>query len=258
MSGLVKYYTNSKIAHIVLNKPNKLNSLCRDMVTCLVEALKTANNDPEVKVIILSAEGKSFCAGGDLEEMNELSHPNEIVDWMKHASTLTKTMTEIDKYIISAVQGYSAGAGFSIVLASDFVIAENSSKFTSSFTKVGLIPDLGLMKLLSERVPLALAKEWISFGRVITAEEAMSRGIINRVVADNVVKHSIEFSGYLVMGPPISNKFVKYYLNNANFFTQETAIMQENLIQSILLQTEDHKEGLAAFFEKRIPVFKGK
>lgn len=258
LSKLVKYETDEKIAHIILNKPEKLNSLCNEMVKELIFAFQCAEEDGNIHVIILSAEGKSFCAGGDIQTMQKLSGPYETMEWMKEATALMETMVKLDKFIVSAVHGYAAGAGFSIVLASDLVIADRNAKFALSFTNIGLIPDLGLMKLLAERIPLPLAKEWITSAAVISAEELEQRGLINQVTDGTVVEKAMEYCQFLVNGPPISNKYVKYFLNHVDSFHQDTALIQEGLIQTLLLQTEDHQEGVKAFYEKRPPAFKGK
>ncbi|MFK9116914.1 enoyl-CoA hydratase/isomerase family protein [Peribacillus frigoritolerans] len=258
MSDLVKYEVKDSIAHIVLNKPDKLNSLSSEMVKAILEILRQAEESVDVRVIILSSEGRSFCAGGDLDTLKTLNDSIEIANWMKQASSVTEAIMNINKFVVSAVHGHAAGAGFSLALASDFIVADRSAKFSLSFKNVGLIPDLGLMKLLSERVSLPIVKEWIVSGQTISADEGYKRGIINRITDKPVVEEAILFSKSIVEGPPISNQYVKYLLNRIGSIDYETALFQENLIQSLLLQSKDHKEGLAAFFEKRQPTYIGK
>ncbi|HZG72970.1 MAG TPA: enoyl-CoA hydratase/isomerase family protein [Chondromyces sp.] len=257
MSELIKMRVENQLGHIVLNRPDKLNSLSSELIEAVKTALKEMDQNREVKAIILSAEGRSFCAGGDIDTMRNLEHVSEIAKWIELASSLSKALIESDKYVISAVHGFAAGAGFSVALASDFIIADKEAKFALSFTNIGLIPDLGLIKSLSERVPLAIAKEWISSGKVITAEEAYSKGIVNRIAEGNVVEEAIKFADFIIKGPQVSNKYVKYLLNHSKDLHLEAAFMQENIIQALLLQTQDHKEGISAFFEKRVPDFKG-
>ncbi|WP_027416133.1 enoyl-CoA hydratase/isomerase family protein [Aneurinibacillus terranovensis] len=257
LSNHINICIENQMGHITLNRPEKLNSLSLDLVESLIESLKRFERDPEVKVIVLSGAGKAFCAGGDLETMRSFSSAIDMANYIQTTSNLTKTIIELDKYVISAVQGFAAGAGFSIALASDFIVADRAAKFALSFMNIGLIPDLGLINLLSERVPLPVAKEWITSGKVIAAEEAMAKGIINKIAEGDLLEETIEFSKFLLKGPPLSNKFVKYLLNHANHLSWKTSFMQENMIQTLLLQTEDHKEGLQAFFEKRVPEFKG-
>ena len=153
------------IGFIRLNRPEKLNSLSSDLVESFTQNLESLGKNENVKVIIVSGEGKGFCAGGDLETMKNLSQANDKLKYMQKASALTKTILNLDKYVVSAVHGFAAGAGYSLALASDFIVANRSAKFGLSFVNVGVIPDLGLMKLLSERVPISLAKEWILSGK---------------------------------------------------------------------------------------------
>jgi len=257
MSEPIIVRLENSIAHIVLNRPQKLNSLSIDLIEALTKTLTSMEKNDEVKVIMLSGEGKAFCAGGDLDTMKGLTESINIFKYMEAATNLTKLMLNLDKYVISAVHGFVAGAGFSIALASDFIVADHSAKFGLSFVNVGLIPDLGLMKLLSKRLPIGLAKEWIVSGKVVTAEEAKTWGIINRIAEKDLLEETIAFSQLVLQGPPVSNKFVKYMLNHAVESNWESVWMQENMIQTFLLQTKDHQEGLQAFFEKRVPEFKG-
>lgn len=248
----------NRIGHIILNRPDKLNALSKEMVEQVIHSLNTLLQDDAIKAIIVSGNGKAFCAGGDIESMKNLSDANEIVKWIDFVSGLSKKLMDMDKYVIAAVHGYAAGAGFSIALAMDFIIADEDAKFALSFTNIGLIPDLGLIKLLTERVSPPIAKEWISSGKVISAQEAYSNGIINRITEGSVVDEAFKFAEFIVKGPSISNKYVKYLVNHVGELHKETAFMQENMIQTMLLQTQDHREGIAAFFEKREAQFTGK
>jgi 2-(1,2-epoxy-1,2-dihydrophenyl)acetyl-CoA isomerase len=257
MNEFVDIKVEEGIGHIVLNRPNKLNALSRELVEELREALLALEKNHDVKVILLSGSGKSFCAGGDIDSMKKLKNQAEAAEWVEFVSGLTRQILELNKYVIAAVHGYAAGAGFSLALACDFIVAEKGAKFALSFSNIGLIPDLGLIKLLSERVSPPLAKEWISTGKIITAEEASSYQMINRLAEGNVVREAETFAEFIVNGPSVANKYVKYLVNTAPSLHHETALMQENTIQAILLQTDDHKEGVSAFFEKRKASFIG-
>lgn len=259
MTSLVEVTIKDSIGLITMNRPEKLNALSKPLVGGISLALDELSKNEQVKVIILSGEGKSFSAGGDIESISKMESPYDAVNWIDYVSGLSQKMMNLDKYIIAAVHGYAAGAGFSLALAADFIIADCDAKFALSFTNIGLIPDLGLIKLLSERVSPPIAKEWISSGKVITAEEALAHGIINRIVTNqSVVEGAIQFAEFIVKGPGVSNKYVKYLVNHVNELHKETAFKQENIIQAMLLQTEDHKEGIASFFEKREPNFRGR
>ncbi len=258
MTDAVKYEKKESIAFISMNRPEKRNALSIEMANGFVEALKDAESDPAIKAVIISGEGKIFSAGGDLEVLHTLDNSVKIMEYMKQAMEIIQVIRELDKYVISAVHGFAAGAGFSIAVAADFIVAKKDAAFVCSFTNVGIIPDLGLLKKLTDNLPSAVAKEWISSGRPVPAEEAYHRGIVNKVTEGDVLEAAIEYAGFLVNGPPLANKFVKHMVNHADEWSSGTNDLQETAIQTLLLQSEDNKEGIQAFFEKRKPAFKGK
>jgi 2-(1,2-epoxy-1,2-dihydrophenyl)acetyl-CoA isomerase len=256
MSKLVEVKVNKQIGHIILKRPDKLNALSRELVEEIIYSLEEHSKNPDVKAIILSGSGKAFCAGGDIDTMQNITSASESANWVEYVSGLSKKLMDIDKYVIAAVHGYAAGAGFSIALASDFIVADQDAKFALSFTNIGLIPDLGLIKKLAERLSAPLVKEWISSGKILTADEAESRGLINRIAKGDVIAEAEKFADFIVRGPMVANKYVKYLVDNVPNLHKDTAFMQENIIQAMMLQTDDHKEGISAFFEKRTPKFK--
>ena len=190
--------------------------------------------------------------------MRLLENASETSKWIEMASTLAKTIIDLDKYVIAAVQGYAAGAGFSVALACDFIVCERGAKFAMSFANIGLIPDLGLTKHLVERISLPIAKEWISSAKIVTAEEALNYGIINRIAEGNLLQEAIDFSQFITNGAPLTHKYIKHLMNRAGSVNLDVALMNENMVQTFLLQTEDHAEGVKALFEKRPPKFLGK
>ncbi|MFB4162486.1 enoyl-CoA hydratase/isomerase family protein [Alteribacillus sp. JSM 102045] len=258
MENPIKVSVSKHIGHIVLNRPEKRNALSTELVEQSIEALQELDNNRDVKVIIISGEGPAFCAGGDIAAMQTLNGAGDITAWMKKASHFTKTIIELNKYAIAAVHGFAAGAGFSLALACDFLISDKDTKFVSSFTNIGLIPDLGLTKLLTERVPLPLAKEWIATGKALSGEELYEKGLINRLAADDVVKEAEAFAQSFVNASPLSQGYEKKLLNRVGELSFESALLQETIAQSLLLETEDHAEGVEAFLNKRKPSFAGK
>lgn len=248
----------NKIAYITMNRPEKRNAMSIELVNDLLAALHDADQDEAIRVVIFSGAGKGFSAGGDLETLHGLNDSARIMKYMKKANEVVRTIREMDTYVVAAVQGFAAGAGFSLALAADFIVADKDAKFVSSFTNVSLIPDLGLIKALTEKVPNAIAKEWISAAKQVSAEEAHRWGIVNKVVEGDLQEEAANFAQFIVDGPPLANQFVKKLVNHADELNDATNDLQELSMQTLMLVSEDNKEGIAAFFEKRKPNFKGK
>ncbi|RKQ35763.1 enoyl-CoA hydratase/isomerase family protein [Oceanobacillus halophilus] len=258
MFDLITVSVDKQRGFIRMNRPDKRNALSEETVKQVINALKDLEKDPEVKVIILSGEGPAFSAGGDVSEMDKHNNLAESMAWMKQASELTQTIANLDKYVIAAVHGFAAGAGFSVALASDFIIAEKSTKFICSFTNVGLVPDLGLTKLLTERLPLTIAKEWIATAKPISAETLYEKGLVNRLTNEGVVREAVEFTQSIIDGPPLSHLIGKKILNVVKDTNLDAALIHESIAQVLLNSTSDHKEGISAFLEKRPPSFEGR
>lgn len=255
--SLVDVKKDNHIAYITMNRPEKRNALSYDLVNDLIPALQEVDSDQEIRVVILSGAGKGFSAGGDLETIHGLNESSSIMRYMKRALAVVQTIRKMDTYVVAAVQGFAAGAGFSITLAADFIVAEKQAQFISSFSNIALIPDLGLIKALTDNIPRPLVKEWISSARPISAEELQKYGLVNRVAEGDLLEEATEFAQFIVDGPPLANQFVKHFVNHAADYNYETSDLQETAIQTLLLQSQDNKEGVTAFFEKRKPNFTG-
>lgn len=256
--SLIDVRKENKIAYITMNRPEKRNALSIELVNDLLAALRDADKNRDIRAVIFSGAGKGFSAGGDLETLHRLDNAAEIMNYMKEALEIVQTIRQMDTYVIAAVHGFAAGAGFSLALAADFIVADKEAKFVSSFSNIGLIPDLGLIKALNEKLPSAVVKEWISAAKTISADEAARWGIVNRVADGNLQESAADFAQFIVDGPPLANRFVKQLVNQIDQLSDETSSLQETSIQTLLLQSQDNKEGIAAFFEKRKPDFQGK
>ncbi|WP_051188995.1 enoyl-CoA hydratase/isomerase family protein [Halalkalibacillus halophilus] len=257
MEELVHQEVKNQIAWVTLQRPNKLNALSKELVDQLYDQLVIAEENPEVKVIVIKGSGKSFCAGGDIESMSQIESTVDAAKWIDSVSQLTTTIRTIKKYVVAAVNGYAAGAGFSLALACDFIVADRDAKFAISFTNIGLIPDLGLMKSLSSRISMPLLKEWVSKGAIISAKDAQNYSVINKVV-DELDEGVEQFVSFIIHGPSVANRYVKEIINSLYEQSFEEVREKENVTQALLLQTTDHEEGVQAFIEKRSPKFKGR
>ncbi|PID20363.1 enoyl-CoA hydratase [Sporosarcina sp. P3] len=254
----VLYEVNEGIAYITLNRPEKLNTLSNELIAGLHEALDHADFDKEVKVVVLLGMGRVFSAGGDLEMMQAFKDVNEIYSWMNEVTKLTKRVRNLTKHVVAAVHGHAAGAGFSIALAADYIVADENAKFILSFSKVGLVPDMGLYQLLLERLPINIVKEWVSFAPTLSAHELKEKDIINKVTTGPIKQQATDFIKPLIEASPLSLEYSKRILNELKNPALDESILLENMYQTMLLCSIDHQEGIKAFYEKRKPEFIGK
>jgi len=250
---------NNGIATLTMNRPNVLNTLHPDLIAELVAALNEVENDAAIKVVVLTGAGKAFCAGGDLPYIDELNTPVEGRDYIIKASEIVTTITKMDKPVIGMINGVAAGAGANLALACDIVFCAKSARFGQSFAKVGLIPDCGGTYLLPRAVGLHKAKELMFTADLINADTALQLGIVNQVVDDSELKEvTYKFAERLANSATIALGLMKRVLNQSDSLDLEQVLEIETGMQCICLQTEDNKEGVKAFKEKRNPVFKGR
>jgi 2-(1,2-epoxy-1,2-dihydrophenyl)acetyl-CoA isomerase len=257
MSESVLYSVQNGVAYIDLNEPDSLNALSNSIKEGLMDRFKLAEDDPSVRIILLSGNGRAFCAGGDIKNMGNRT-TLQSVEKMTNTSRIALQMEQLHKPIISFVHGYAVGAGFSLALASDMIFAEVGTKFGMSFSKVGLIPDCGALYYLPRIVGPWKAKELIFSGEVFSAQEAEKLGLLNRLFPKGRgYDESIKFAEKLAKGPVQTMRFVKSIMTKSQSHSLSETLEYEIYAQSILQQSEDHHEGITAFKEKRDPVFRG-
>ena len=245
--------------NIFLNEPEMLNAFSTGLKEQLLSALKEVEQDDSIHVVILSGKGKSFCAGGDLKGMAKEYTTLDIKETMDQSAMIVELIRKMPKLVIAAVHGYAAGAGMSLALASDLIIAEEHSKFSLSFKNVGLIPDLGLLYHLPKKIGEWKAKEWIWKGVTISVEEAYDYGFIYEIVAKNQsLERASILAGELENGPLQAFTHSKWIINSSSSLSFEEVIQKENMSQTLLRTTLDHREGVESFIEKRRPEFTGK
>lgn len=245
------------ILTLTLNKPEILNALDLNMREELLIALLDAAQDADTRVIILTGQGKAFCAGGDINSMGKDFAPGEGRARMQKVQKIIKAITGMDKIVVAAVNGVAAGAGCSLALACDFILAAEKAKFMATFGRVGLIPDLGSLYFLPRLIGLQKAKELIFTWRVLDAREAERIGLINRVVPlENLSAEAKKLAVQLAAGPFLANGLAKAIINKSLESTLDQILEDEAAAQDICFRTPDHKEGVCAFFEKRNPNFR--
>ena len=246
---------------IALNRPKKLNAFDGTMHEELYDALDEAAEDDGVRCIVLRGEGRGFSAGADLAQIIENADGDpDLGEYLRGSySRLVKRMVETPKPIIAALHGPVYGAGVGIALACDLRIAAESTKFSVAFIKIGLMPDAGVTFFLPRVVGLGRAMEMSMLGDVVDAEEALRIGLVNKVAADDSLAEEAQaFAEQLAVLPTAALGRMKIAIHASFEADLQTALEREAEGQTFCGYTQDHKEGVKAFFEKREAKFTGR
>lgn len=241
-----------------LNRPDKFNSFNREMALQLISELEKAEKNKEVRAIVLTGEGKAFCAGQDLSEAIDPNGPGikKIVE--EHYNPIILKIRTIEKPIIAAVNGVAAGAGANIALACDIVFAAKSASFIQAFSKIGLIPDSGGTFTLPRLVGFNMASALMITGDKATAEEAFHYGMVYKVYEDvALLSQAIINAEHVASMPTKAIGLTKRLLNKTYSNTLEQQLNMEGDLQVEAANSYDYNEGVKAFLEKRKPEFKG-
>lgn len=246
------------IAYITLNRPDKYNSINKPLAMEIQKALDDCASDKEVRCIVLSGEGKAFCAGQDLGEIVDPNGPplDEIVEF--HYNPIVMKIKEMPKPIVCAVNGVAAGAGANIALACDIVLATSSASFLQAFSKIGLIPDSGGTYTLPRLVGHARASALMMLAEKVSAQDAQDMGMIFKCVEDDVFQESVQaIAKKLANMPTVGLALTKKLLNESSKTNMKEQLALEHECQNIAGRTKDYMEGVNAFLEKRKPKFIG-
>jgi 2-(1,2-epoxy-1,2-dihydrophenyl)acetyl-CoA isomerase len=246
------------VATVTLNRPEALNATNDQLYQELAELIRELGDNDEVGCVILTGAGRGFCAGADVKSMNP--DMKLLARRRRHRGILNNVLRPLymlEKPVIAAVNGPAVGAGFNIALAADMIIASDRAVFSQIFTRLGLVPDLGGMYLLTRVVGLNKAKELCFTARKIDAAEALALGIVNRVVpAEELMAAARALALEIAAGPPTSLAMIKTLLNKSSTSTLEQMLEYESYAQTLAYTTTEHREGVAAFREKRSPDFR--
>ena len=254
----VRYELREGVAVITLDRPDKLNALTVEMREALGTHFENAGRDPAVRAVLLQGAGKAFCASGDVSKMGDFT-PESGRMLLKLAQRMVRNLANIEKPVVASVRGAVAGIGWSMALACDAVFASETARFTQVFRHVGLVPDGGAIYFLTQHLGLQRAKELVYSGRRVDAHEAHAMGLVNRVVSDDQLDTAaFEYARELAAGPTFALGVAKKMFKLMYQPDLETLLDAEAWAQGLTLLTEDHKEGVRAFFEKRKPAFQGR
>lgn len=251
-----------RVGVVTLNRPDARNALTMEMKQALAHWIPALGADPAVGCVMLTGAGPGFCAGGDTKRMardGKLPSPDERKAQLRWEHGIPLALHRLEKPTLAALPGAAAGAGFALALACDLRIAAESAVVTTAYARLGLSGDYGASWFLTRLVGTSKAREWMFTAERVDAATCLALGLVNRVVPDaELSKAALAWAKQIAAGPPIALRFMKESLNRAVVEPLEAilALEAERMVDGA--QTEDYLEAVAAFAEKRAPVFRGK
>lgn len=254
----VQYQKENGIAIIRLNRENVFNSFNKEQAFSLLDRLKEAEEDTSVRAILLTGNGKAFCAGQDLAEITVEGAPS--IGWFinNYYNPLILLLRSIEKPIVCGVNGVAAGAGANIAFACDITIAKKSAKFIQAFSKIGLIPDSAGTFILPRMIGFQKASALMMLGDKLSADEAESMGMIYKAVEDEEYEEQLmKVVSKLAQMPTVGLGLTKKLLNLSFQNNLEQQLEAEGIHQELAAKSKDYQEGVNAFLEKRKPNFTG-
>lgn len=256
----------NRVGILTMNRPDKLNALSRDMNAAAVTALHEMAENPDVGAVVLTGAGRGFCAGGDVSAMqkgeeigSKDSTLEEQVDALREGHTWPWLLHHVPKVTIAVVNGAAAGAGLGLALSCDLRFASDRAKLGTAYARVGYGGDYGTTWQLTRLVGQAKAKELFFLPDMLTADDALRIGLVNRVFPhDDLLDEAMHLAERIAAGPLVSYRYMKANVHAAGAVDFRTMLDREAETHLRCGQTEDHKEGVNAFMEKRQPVFRGR
>ncbi|MBV9530803.1 MAG: enoyl-CoA hydratase [Bradyrhizobium sp.] len=246
---------------ITMNRPDRRNALNLEMTRGLLEAVRRAAEDHDVRAVLLKGAGGTFCVGGDVKAMAEGRAPMVFeakLANLRRGMEVSRILHKMPKPVVAQLDGAAAGAGLSIALACDLRVASYSCKITTAFAKVGFSGDYGGTYFLTHLLGSAKARELYLLSPVLSANEALALGMVNKVVTDGEIEAAThELAMSLAQGPTVALGYIKRNLDNAEHLSLEACFDGEAIHHTRCSETADHKEAARAFVEKRKPVFQG-
>jgi 2-(1,2-epoxy-1,2-dihydrophenyl)acetyl-CoA isomerase len=254
--GTVKTEQDGAVTILQLSFPERRNAVSLALRTALLQALQDAMIDEACRVVILTGEGPHFCSGGDISSFNGVTPASGRLR-MQRIHQIVRLIARGEKPVIAAVEGYAVGAGLCLAAACDMVVAARDAKFSCTFNRIGLLPDLGAAWSLPLRMGYGRARMLMMSGRVLDGNEAERQGLVDMVSEPGkALSEALTLARDTARSAPLSNGLLKAMLSRGPVPLEEVLAAEADA-QGILYGTEDFQEGCRAFFDKRAPVFEG-
>lgn len=255
MSEVLITEKDGHVGIIRMNRPDALNALSLELMQQLVERLESFDQDPNIYVILLTGGDRVWAAGADIKDMSDASM---VEMYVRNQFARWERIKKISKPIVGAVSGYALGGGCELAMLCDIIVASETARFGQPEINIGVIPGAGGTQRLTRAVGKALAMDVVLGGRFLTAAEALQFGLVSRVVPrENCFTEALRVAQQLCTKPPLALRFAKEAVLRSAESTLSDGLEYERKLFYMLFATEDQKEGMQAFIEKRKPEFKG-
>lgn len=249
----------SGVAILTLNRPETLNSLTMEMADEIIDACAVIEHDQSVKTMILTGEGRGFSSGGSIEGVNTMQELATAKSAVEKIAQMVSAVFQMRKIVICALNGTVAGASIALALACDLILASEKASFVFPFSRLGFCPDCGCSYLLTRLIGYRKTAELVFFGKPLCAEEAKQLGAINDICAqEELLPSAFDWAEKIAAGPSVALEMDKALLRRAQWPDFEKHLLYENTCQILACQTDDFREGITAYREKRTPVFEGR
>lgn len=246
-------------AVVTMNRPDHRNALDQIMREEFVSVIAKVRDDPEIRAVVLTGAGGHFCAGGDVKGMAaNAALPKDVFRMRRNLRDLHRwfdELVDLEKPVIAAVDGVSFGAGLSLALASDFIIASPRATFCSVFSRIGLVPDLGAMYLLPRAIGLSRAKEMVFSARVVKADEALTMGLVHAIAKEDVLQEALRLAARFANAPVDAIGIAKGIMNHAFESDRPEVYAREALAQAVCRESSFHVDAVDRFVTKRPPIY---
>ncbi|GGJ92350.1 putative enoyl-CoA hydratase/isomerase YhaR [Lentibacillus kapialis] len=253
----ILYERQNRVSYVYMNRPEQYNAMNRDMLLEMLDVLTEVERNDD-RVVVLSGRGKAFSAGGDIGMMVDFSDKGFFDDVMQTIEAIALKLYMMPKIVISAVQGAAAGLGLSLALSADFIVAHEEAKLGMLFIGIGLAPDGGGHFLLRDRLGTQRAKQFIWGREQVKGSEAQTMGLVDLLTETDALEEAGDMAYRILASPMEAMLKTKMMYHQYNLETLKQYLKAEKEAQWELRQTNDHREGVQAFKEKRDPVFTGK